>query len=133
MFNLPPWGRKLYDGLSSGVMFWNFGVLALVLVINRPLWPHFVLSLARMSVVATSLLRDSYHYSTYCIYRLFYFHHLIEYVFIVSLFSLQYVCVYDSLYVLSFRSHINLDQVGTNKKPMHNPPTTIINKNTNID
>ena len=28
------------------------------------------------------------------------------------MFSLQYVCVYDSIYVLSFHLHANLDQRG---------------------
>ena len=67
LFNLPPWGRKLYDCSSSRVMFWTFGVLTLVLIINRPIWPHFVFNLAQMSVAATSLLRDNYHHSSYCI------------------------------------------------------------------
>ena len=60
----PPWGRKLYDGSSSRVTFWNFGVLTLVIIINRCLWPHFVFILAHMSIAATSLLRDSYHHSS---------------------------------------------------------------------
>ena len=81
-----------------------------MLIINRPIWPHFLFILERMNVVATSLLRDSYHHSNYCIYSLFYFLHLIEYVFTISLLSLHNVCDYDSIYVLSFRSHINLDQ-----------------------
>ena len=81
-------------------MFWTFGVLALILIINRPLWTHFVFILVQMMVEASSLLRDSYHHSSCCIYNLFYFFHLIECVFIVSLFSLQYVCVYDSIFVL---------------------------------
>ena len=33
MFNLPPWGRKIYDGSSSRVMFWTFGVLSLILLL----------------------------------------------------------------------------------------------------
>ena len=91
-------------------MFWNFWVLTLILIISRPLWPHFVFSLAEMSAAATTLLKDSYHHSSFCIYSLFYFHNLIEYAFIVSLLSLQYVFVYDYVYVLSFRSHINMYQ-----------------------
>ena len=47
----------------------------------------------------------------YGYYSLFYFHHLIEYVFIVSLLSLQNFYDYDYVYVLSFRSPINLDQL----------------------
>ena len=41
---------------------------------------------------------------------MFYFHYLIEYVFTVSLLSLQNVYYYDSVYVLSSRSRINPDQ-----------------------
>ena len=110
LFNLPPWGRKLYGDSFSRVMFWTFEVLALVLIINRPLWSHFVFILAQMSVAATSLLGDSYHHFNYCIYRLFYFCYLIEDVFIVSLLSLQNVYYYDYVYVLSFHSRINTDQ-----------------------
>ena len=95
---------------SSRVMFWTFGVLALILILNRPFYPHFVFILARMSVAATSLLRDIYHHSSCCIYSLFYFHRLIEYMFNVSLLLVLYVCVYDSISVISFHSHINLDQ-----------------------
>ena len=91
-------------------MFWTFGVLTLIIIINRPLWPHFVLILARMSVAATSLLKDSYHHSSDCITVCSIFRHLIEYGFIVSLLSLQNFCDYDSVSVLSFRSHINMDQ-----------------------
>ena len=64
-----------------------------------------------MSVEATSLLRDSYYHFIFCNYNLFYFRHLIEYVFTVSLLSLQNVCDYDYVYVLSFRSHIIMDQI----------------------
>ena len=63
-----------------------------------------------MSVANTYILRDSYHDSSFCIYSMFYFRHLIEYVFTVSLLSMQNVYYYDSIYVLSFRSRINLDQ-----------------------
>ena len=86
-------------------------VLTLKIIINMPFWPHFVFNLERMHIVATSLLRDSYHHSSCCIYRLFYFFYLIEFVFTVSLLSLQYGRVYDYQYVLSFRFHINPDQL----------------------
>ena len=111
LFNLPPWGRKLYDNSYSRVMFWTFGVIALIITINRPIWTHFIFRLVQMSVAATSILIDSYHHSIFCNYSMFYFWHLIEYVFIVSLLSLQNVCDYDSLFSLSFFSNINLDHV----------------------
>ena len=82
-----------------------------MLIINRPFWPYFVFSLTWMSVAATSLLRDNYHHSSCWIYIMLYFRHLIEYVFNVSLLYLQNVCYYDSVYVLSFRSRINLDHI----------------------
>ena len=103
-------GPQTYDDSSSRVMFWNFRVLSLMIIINRTLWPHFVFILVRMTVATTSLLRDRYHHSSCCIYRLLYFRYLIEYVFTVSLFSLQYVCVNDAISFFSFLSHINQDQ-----------------------
>ena len=42
---------------------------------------------------------------------MFYFHHLIEYAFIVSLLSLQNVCVFDAISIISFCSHVNQDQL----------------------
>ena len=41
---------------------------------------------------------------------MFYFRHLIEYVFTKSLLYLKNVYDYDFVYVLLFGSHINLDQ-----------------------
>ena len=67
--------------------------------------------MAQMSVADTSLLRYGYHHSSCFIYNLFYVRYLIEYVFIVSLFSLQNVYVYDYVSVISFHSHINMDHV----------------------
>ena len=106
LFNLPPWGCKLYDDSSSSVTFWTFGVLDPIFIINRPLWPHFVFILTQMSIAATSLPRYIYHHSSCCIYSLFYFCHLIEYVFIAYFISLQYVCIYNSISIISFCSHI---------------------------
>ena len=111
LFNLSLWGCKLNDGSSSRVTFWNFGVLSLILIINRPFFPHFVFNLAWIGIASTSLLKDNYHHSSYCIYSLFYFRHLIEYLFTVSLLSLQNVCYYDSISAISFCSHINTDQL----------------------
>jgi hypothetical protein len=64
-----------------------------------------------MSIAATSLLRDNAItiLAALC-YSLFYFIELIEFVFTVSLCSLQYLGVLSFLYTLSFRSHINPDQ-----------------------
>ena len=64
-----------------------------------------------MSIAATSLLRDNAItiLAALC-YSLFYFIDLIEFGFTVSLYSLQYLYVLRSIYTLSFRSHINLDQ-----------------------
>jgi hypothetical protein len=64
-----------------------------------------------MSIAATSLLRDNAItiLAAFC-YSLFYFIDLIEFVFTVSLCSLQYLCYLRSIYTLSFRSHINPDQ-----------------------
>ena len=91
-------------------MFWTIGALSPIIIINRPLWPHFVFILAQMIVAATSLLRDIYHHSIFCNYSLFYFCHFIEYVFTVALLSLQNVYDYDYVYVVSFCSHINMDK-----------------------
>ena len=64
LFNLPPRGRKIYDGSSSRVMFSTFRVLSIMIIINRPFWPHFIFILIWMSVASTSLLKDSYHHSS---------------------------------------------------------------------
>ena len=42
---------------------------------------------------------------------MFYFRHLIEYLLTISLLSLQNVCYYDFVSIISFRSHINPDQI----------------------
>ena len=118
LLNLPPWGRKLYDGSSYRVTFWTFGVLTFIIIINRPIWPHFVFSLAWMSIAATSLLIDSYHHFSNCITVCSI--STIEYVFTVSLLSLQNVYYYDSVYFLSFRSRINPDQFLTQGGDGHN-------------
>ena len=71
----------------------------------------FVISLERMSIAATSFLRDKVITILAALfYSVFYFIDFIEFGFTVSLCSLQYLCVLSPIYTLSFHSHINLDQ-----------------------
>ena len=108
LFNLSPRGCKLYKGSSSRVMFWTFGVLALILIINMPHWPHFVFILAWMRIETTSLLMDSYHYSSCCIYSLVYFHHFNRIcVYCISVIFAKCMCLWwDLCYFISFRHKI---------------------------
>ena len=77
---------------------------------KNALRPPFVINLARMGIADTSLLRDkAITIIAALFYSLFYFIDLIEFGFTVSLCSLQYLCVLRSIYILSFRSHINPD------------------------
>ena len=95
----------------------HFRVISLMLIINRPFWPHFGFQLGtyeRSNHISSQRQLPPFQQ---LYYSLFYFRHLIEYVFTISLLSLQNVCDYDFVYVLSFRSCINLDQLVQIQKP----------------
>jgi len=83
---------KPCDGSSPRVRFLHvlgFEPLRLHVYDKKALWISFVISLARMSIVATSLLRDkAIAILDALFYSLFYFIDLIEFWFIVSLCSL---------------------------------------------
>ena len=107
--------RKPCDDSSPRVRFLHvlgFWPLRLHVYDKKALQPHFVISLARLSIAATYLLRDkTITILATLFYSLFYFLDLIEFGFIISLCSLQYLCVLSSICTLSFCSHINMDHI----------------------